>query len=372
VHPGARERVLMSGFFRSLARAVAPVLSLAVAACAAASGATAPTTESNRFCAILSDSIGLYVGNPVTQMGYKIGTVDSVTAENADVKVGFTLNEGRPIPAEVKAVIRSTSLLADRSLELVGNYNSGPKLTPSDCISLNRSATPKSLSEVIGSATNFVNAINPDGSSNIADALRGIDEAAKGNGPEAAKLLTTSSALLDNPDQAITDMASITRNLVTLTGMLKANRDPLKQILQVAPLTTPDLVDAAAGAVNVADPLPELVLAASDIETHLGDEIGLTMDSMEDQIRHMTPHANWIASLLNHGPRVINWLSRHVNNHQFNVRYRPPMFRIRTPDGLALCGIMNASMPGSCADVGGMPYAVDVALLQYVLTQAHQ
>ena len=31
---------------------------------------------------------------------------------------------------------------------------------------------------------------------------------------------------------------------------------------------------------------------------------------------------------------------------------------------------MNASMPGSCANVQGTPYAVDVALLQYVLTQA--
>ncbi len=33
---------------------------------------------------------------------------------------------------------------------------------------------------------------------------------------------------------------------------------------------------------------------------------------------------------------------------------------------------MNASMPGSCANVKGTPYAVDVALLQYVLTQAAQ
>jgi phospholipid/cholesterol/gamma-HCH transport system substrate-binding protein len=33
---------------------------------------------------------------------------------------------------------------------------------------------------------------------------------------------------------------------------------------------------------------------------------------------------------------------------------------------------MNASAPGSCADVGGRPYAVDVALLQYVLTEAQR
>jgi hypothetical protein len=33
---------------------------------------------------------------------------------------------------------------------------------------------------------------------------------------------------------------------------------------------------------------------------------------------------------------------------------------------------MNASTPGSCADVQGTPYMVDTALLQYVLTEAQR
>ena len=41
-----------------------------------------------------------------------------------------------------------------------------------------------------------------------------------------------------------------------------------------------------------------------------------------------------------------------------------------TQDGLLLCGQMNARVPGSCADIAGTPYAVDVALLQYVLMEA--
>jgi ABC-type transporter Mla subunit MlaD len=76
----------------------------------------------------MSDSVGLYVGNPVTQMGYKIGTVDGITPRDTSVEVRFTINERRPIPRDVKAVTRSTSILADRSLELVGNYSSGPQL----------------------------------------------------------------------------------------------------------------------------------------------------------------------------------------------------------------------------------------------------
>jgi hypothetical protein len=69
-------------------------------------------------------------------------------------------------------------------------------------------------------------------------------------------------------------------------------------------------------------------------------------------------------------PRVLNGLINLANNHEFTLHYRPPLYRLRTPDGVLQCNIMNASMPGSCANVKGTPYSVDVALLQYVLTQA--
>jgi len=88
-------------------------------------------------------------------------------------------------------------------------------------------------------------------------------------------------------------------------------------------------------------------------------------------VRKLSAHAPRLANLLNPVPWWINTLANHYNNRPwFSIRYRPPLYRIRTPDGLALCNIMNASAPGSCADVQGQPYAVDVALLQYVLTKA--
>ncbi len=86
-------------------------------------------------------------------------------------------------PADAKAVTRSTSILADRALELVGNYEVTQKLSPpGGCIPLGRSLTPKSLSQVIGSSTNFINSINPAGSDNIGQMVTGIDEAIRGQG----------------------------------------------------------------------------------------------------------------------------------------------------------------------------------------------
>ncbi|WP_421912939.1 MlaD family protein [Mycobacterium marseillense] len=359
------------------------ITALVLAFCATSCASSPADKKAVEFCAILSDSVGLYVSNPVTQMGYKIGTVRTIEPRDADVKVGFTIDDKRAIPGNVKAVVRSPSILADRSLELVGNYSGGQQLKAGECIPRSRSFTQQSISRVIGSATNFVNAINPGGSTNIKDALKGIDQAVQGNGQRANELLTRSSALLDDPDQATAELGTITRNMAELTTMIRANRVPLKEIVQDMAGTTPDVVAAVVGARDLTHPLPELILLAGDLELKLGPEIQLLLDEVSEELRIWSPHYKWVADALNPLPRFISGLNgeppgatagglaKHINNHVFDLlTWRPPLYRIPTPNGLLTCGNMNATMPGSCADVGGRPYAVDVALLQYVLTQA--
>ena len=345
-----------------------------VAGSTSCGGATG--SHATGYCAILPDSVGLYVGNPVTQMGYPIGTVNEITPSATSVQVDFSVTDTRPLPQEVKAVIRSTSILADRALELVGSYESGPKLPPGGCVPLSRSVTPKSLSEVIGSANTFVNGITPENSTNIRDVLRQVEQAAHNNGAGVNKLLTTSSRLLDSPDQAVSDLGSIVGNLATLTRTLVDLRDPMKEILNDSTTTLPDLHDAINGAANLSGPLLPISIMVSDLEIHAGDEIQLTLDAVSDVLRINTPHTlGWLSGLggiLKSLPWWINTAANHFNNKGFYLFYRPPLYRIRTPDGVAMCNVMNFSTPGSCANVAGQPYAVDINLLQYVFMNARK
>jgi virulence factor Mce-like protein len=335
------------------------------------------------YCAIFTDSVGLYVDNPVTQMGYKIGTVKKIEARDADVKVMFSIDEKRAVPHNVNAIIRSPSILADRALELVGNYDGGRQLGPNDCVPLNRTSTPMSISQVIGSATKFVNGISPDGSNNLRDALDGISKAANANGRPTNELLTRSAKLLDNSDHTISDLGEITRNMAQLTSIIRANRVPLKQIVVDMEDTNTMVTRTVIGAKFFAHCLPELVQLVNDIELELGPDLQLALDETSDVVRILSPHYKFFANMLNPLPRWISGLNveppgaidgglaKHLNNHLFALLpYRPPLFRIPTPNGTIACGRMNATLPGSCADVGGRPYAVDVALLQYVLTAA--
>lgn len=351
-------------------RAAAAFVAIAVMLCC---GSCAPSSKEQgaRYCAIMPDSVGLYVDNPVTQLGYPIGKVTAITPAAQAVRVDFTVDDGRLLPDYVKAVLRSTSILADRSLELVGNYDTGSKLSTGGCIPLNRSLTPKSLSEVIGASTTFINSINPAGSDNIGDIVGSVDQALHNQGPGANRLLTTTSAVFDSPEQTIGDLGSITTNLAQLTSTLADLEPTLKGVFfDAADSVGPDVDKTALAAGNVFEGITPIITLAADLETQLGPQIQQLLDAVSVVIRKGTPRAPYYASLLDAAPRLINGLANLANQHHFTIQYRPPLYRLRTPDGVAQCNIMNASVPGSCANVRGMPYAVDVALLQYVLTQA--
>jgi phospholipid/cholesterol/gamma-HCH transport system substrate-binding protein len=362
---------------RASAIGVTVLMAVVVSGIGASCAGTA-RASATQYCAIMPDTTGLYVDNPVTQMGYPIGKVTSISPALTNVRVEFSVTERRMLPVNVKAVVRSPSILADRSLELVGNYAGGPRLESGGCIPLERTVTPKSLSEIIGSADVFLKSINPTGSTNIGDTVLGLDRLAHNNGARAGQLVTTTSALLDNPDQSISDIGSIIENLAQLTDSLKDMRGPMKEVLLDAVGTTPDIERSLDGAARLAGTtdignLGPLIEAVAVTERRLGDETQLTLDSVSGVLRKLSPHANAFAALLDPVPSWINIAANHYNAHQFsffNIAYRPPMFRVQTHDGLAVCGAMNAAMPGSCADVNGQPYAVDVALLQYVLLQA--
>lgn len=355
---------------RSLAHRIGLGVIAIAAAVTSTSCAATVAPQATSYCAVLPDSVGLYAGNPVSQMGYPIGAVDRITPGAAGVRVDFSVSGQRPLPEDVKAVVRSTSVLADRALELVGNFDGGAKLAPGECVPLSRSMTPRSLSEVIGAANTFVDGINPETSSNIGDVIAQLDQAATDSGAGLNQILTTSSTLLDNPDGAISDMSSIVSNLAVLTGSLVDMRDSMKQVVNDAAVTTPPLVDAIEGAQRMSWPLPNLVTLLSDLEVRAGDELQLTLDATADAMRILTPHARGLASLLDPLPWWINGVTHHFNNREFVMSFRPPLYRIRTPNGPAVCHFMNLSMPGSCANVAGQPYGVDINLLQYVFLEA--
>lgn len=307
--------------------AVTSVLAVAVTGAAgyAVAGSMSPTTQS--FCADMPDAIGLYEGNAVTQMGYNVGTVDHVVPDGDHVKVEFTLDAGREYPADVKAITRSKSLLADRSLELVGNYQTGPTLAAGTCIPKDRTFTPKSISEIAGSAADFISAMTPsDGSLGMQRSVKGMDDALRGNGANAHAMMNHAAAAMTSPDELIADIGSTIQNMAPLTDEALQRWSTLRSILDQMPSVVEvggPLFDSVH---DVGMGIGWLVATLYDIQSNYGDLIWPLMNGgVADVIHLAATRSKDIASLLDAIPSVAALMRQQgAGGTGLAMTYQPP------------------------------------------------
>ena len=334
-------------------------------------GAGGPRSKSG-YCAQMSDSVGLYEGNPVTQMGYKVGSVDSVRPAGDHVEVTFSLDSDRRYPADIKAVTRSKSLLADRSLELVGNYNDGPQLTSGNCIAMPNTATPKNISEITGSLADFLESVAPAaGNQSVAAAISGLDAALNGNGQNAETLLRHASEALANSDTMMSDIGAIIMNMAPLTTDALANWATIRQVFD----TLPTVLTAASdglwpGGTNLIKGIGPLVATLYDIQSNYGGDIWPAADVLADVLHLAATRSDDIKSLLSTLPSVAGAVRQvSAGRGGFSYKYQPPVVEVRTPDGPQLCDLLNRSLANSCSNVDGNLRLADVRLLDLVLAK---
>ena len=275
----------------------------------------------------MPDSVGLYPDNPVTQMGYQIGKVDAIEPAGDHVVVSFTLETDRAFPADVKAITRSKSLLADRSLELVGNYSDGPTLHEGECIALERSYTPQSISQIAGSAADFIDAMTPaNGPDDFERAIRGFDESLRGTGDTAQQMMNHASQAALSPDQTIADIGSSIQNMGPLTEEALQRWGTLRSIFDQMPAVLEAGVDLWPGPEKVAIGTGWLVATLYDIQRNYGADIWpFAQGPVVDVIHLAATRSDDFASLLGTIPAIAGLIQQqNAESGAFMIDYQPP------------------------------------------------
>ncbi|MFF3570089.1 MlaD family protein [Nocardia jiangxiensis] len=325
------------------------------------------------FCADMSDTVGLYPGNPVTQMGFKVGHVESVHPEGDHVKVTFSLDAGRAYPADVKAVTRSKSLLADRSLELVGNYTSGPKLAAGLCVPTSRTFTPKSISQIAGSAADFIDAMSPnDNKKSFQQAVDGFDKAMHGNGELASQMMQHASEAMSSPNQFVSDIGSIIHNMAPMSDEALKKWATIQSILDQAPAIAPAATDLIAAANKVAvGSVGWLVATLYMIQSDYGDLLWPSLDGpVSDAIHLAAGHSKDLAGLVDSIPSVASVLRQQSHSSGgLAVAYQPPTVQVNAPDAGQMCDVLNHMTAGSCTNAGGHVQVSALRLLDLVVAK---
>jgi virulence factor Mce-like protein len=153
-----------------------------------------------KVTAYFSRTVGVYAGSDVRVLGIKVGTVDDVTPQGADVRVDLTVNEGVEVPADAQAVVIAPSLVSDRYVQLVPAYDSGPLMASGAVIPLARTATPVELDDLYASLDKLAKALGPNGANSngaLSDVLNTAAANLNGNGQQIADTIKQLSAAAD-------------------------------------------------------------------------------------------------------------------------------------------------------------------------------
>lgn len=333
-----------------------------------------PQSQSG-FCAQMPDAVGLYPGNPITQMGLQVGRVDRIRPAGEHVEVTFSLDGGRRFPADVRAVMRSKSILADRSVELVGNYRSGPELTAGQCIPEDHSFTPKSISEIAGSAADFIDALSPNNSKeSFEKAVAGFEQALRGQGENARAMMLHASAAAASPDRLTADIGAIIQNMAPLTDEALQRWPAIRSILDQMPEVVGAGIDLWPGVVDVCVGVGWLVNLLHDIQTNYGGDLWpLLQGPVADVIHLAASRSKDIASLLDSIPPVASMLRQQAaNDGGMSIDYRPPTVQLDSPAAPELCAAANQAAPGSCSADQGHVQVPIVGLLDMVLAKGQR
>lgn len=326
-----------------VASSIAVIAAVVAVSAFAVERVSSQSPASSGFCAEMPDGVGLYPGNPVTQMGVELGAVDEIEHNGSSVRVHFTLDGDRPIPREVRAVTRASSLLADRSLELVGNYEAGEALTPGDCVSLDRSFTPQTISEITSSASEFIEALAPSGTSNVAGSISSLETGLQGSEDGIRATLEQAASALRSPDRLVADLSASIQNMAPLTQASLEDWTAIRQILHNMPMVLQEGIDLWPGVIDVCEGVGWLVAVLYDVQTNYGEEISMLLDGPVTQaIRLGAARAPDLQSLSGSLPALAGSLKEVSGSRGFALRYDAPTVRVPAAVAAGLCSSFAA------------------------------
>ncbi|MFC8528905.1 MlaD family protein [Nocardia sp. NPDC057227] len=316
-----------------------------------------PPGGGDGFCVDMPDAIGLYPGNPVTQMGFRVGTVDSVRQRGDHVRVEFALDDGRRYPADVQVVTRSKSLLADRSLELVGNYTAGPSLRPGACVPRQRAHTPKSVSEIAGSAADFIDALSAAGDDSVRGSIAGLNTALDGSGAAMNAMFTHAAAAANSPDRVTADVGAAIMSMAPLTEDALAHWDRIESILTRMPEIAALGTELFGYVARFDRGIGWLVAVIYDIQRRYGDQLWPLMHGpVADVIALAATRSPDLARLYGTIPAVVTAVNyQQQTGGGISVPYRPPS----VPVDAAVCELLGPQ----CARSEFAPGTVDLLSL---------
>jgi virulence factor Mce-like protein len=182
--------------------------------------------QTKQITAYFHEAVGIYPGSSVRVLGVPVGSVTAVQPEGTQVKVTMSVDSGVAVPASVRAVEVSGSVVADRYVQLAPAYTGGPQIASGAVIPVSRTAVPVEVDQIYRSLAKLSAALGPSGLNKhgaLSDLIRTGAANLNGNGAYLHNMLTEFSGLSKTLGSSAGNLYATIVYLQQFTSMLKAN-----------------------------------------------------------------------------------------------------------------------------------------------------
>lgn len=259
--------------------------------------------------AYFENTNGVFVGDDVRIRGVNVGKIETIEPEPSRAKVTLWIDDQYKVPADVKAVILSPTLVTARAVQLTPPYRSGSALQDNAVIPEDRTAVPIEFDDFrqqLEKLTNTLQPTQPGGVSTLGEFVNTAADNLRGQGPAIRdaiiKLSQTVSALGDHSN----DTFSSVKNLATLVSALQGSTDLIHQLNQNLASVTGLLADDPG---EVANAVKNLNDVAGDVTTFVNDNresLGTTSDKLASVSQALTDSLDDVKQLLHIAPTTLD------------------------------------------------------------------
>jgi len=171
-------------------------------------------------------TVSLYEGSKVRVLGVDVGTVEKLTPRGQTVRAQISWDEDVDVPADVKAVIVSPSVVGDRFVQLTPAYTGGAKLKDGTHLDQSRTGTPTELDETFAALDKVATTLGPDGlnkDGTVNDVLSSGAENLKGKGAEIRQSIEALAALGATAEGSKDEFFTSVEQIERFVSALEAN-----------------------------------------------------------------------------------------------------------------------------------------------------
>ncbi len=184
------------------------------------------TRSDKTVTAYFPRAVSLFEGSEVRILGVRVGTVTAVVPDGETARVEMTYDADYDLPDDVRAVIITTTLTADRFVQLTPAYESGPKFEDGGEIEVERTGVPIELDRIYESLTELTDALGPRGANKDGALNRFLvagDDLLRGQGERANQTIRDLALTLDTLGDGSEDLFATVESLNRFTTTLARN-----------------------------------------------------------------------------------------------------------------------------------------------------